>query len=100
MAIQAQADSVLYDAGFSDGVASVPPPPPLQPPQPPLPQSKQEQLDIAAAVAAAVKPLQDQIVAMALVKDQEDALLAHVESSVATLQALFAPPPVLPVPAQ
>lgn len=75
----------LYQAGVTDGQA--------------LPEggisTAQEQADIAAAVSAAVGPLNDQITAMGLAKSQEDALLASVQGLVTQIQALF---PV-PVPA-
>lgn len=80
LAVQAAADLVLYQAGFADGVASV------QSPSGDV-TAAQEQIDIAAAL----KPLQDQIAALSLAKQQEDALLVSVQSAIASLQGLFAP---------
>lgn len=57
----------------------------------------QEQIDIAAAVSAAVGPLNTQISAMQLAKSQEDALLASVQSAAQALVALF-PAPAAPAP--
>lgn len=86
LATQALADSALYDAGFSDGVASVAPPTDGT-----GISSDQEQADIAAAI----KPLQDQISALQLAKTQEDALLASVQSAVQSLAAILNPAPVV-----
>lgn len=90
LAAQAASDLVLYQAGFADGVASV------QSPNGDVTQA-QEQLDIQAAVASAVQPLNDQISALQLAKGQEDQLLASVQSAAASLVALF---PVASAPAQ
>ena len=84
LAAQAIADGTLYDAGFTDGVASVGNPAGTV-------SSTQEQTDIAAAVAAAVQPLNDQIAAFKLAKTTEDALLASVQQAAAAVLALFTP---------
>jgi hypothetical protein len=84
LAAQAVADGVLYDAGFSDGVASV------QSPTGDV-TAAQEQLDIAAAVASAVAPLNAQISALQLAATQEQALLASVEAAAQSLISLLAP---------
>ena len=89
LAVQAIADGVLYDTGFSDGVASVSSPTGDV-------TAAQEQLDIAAAVASAVAPLNAQITALQLSATQEQALLASVQSAAAALLALFSPAPVTP----
>ena len=86
LAVQAVADGVLYDAGFNDGVASVASPTGDV-------TAAQEAIDIAAAVASAVKPLNDQIASLQLAKSSEDALLASVQSAANSLVALFAPAP-------
>ncbi len=49
----------------------------------------QEAADIAVAIAAAVKPLNDQIAALQLAKESEDALLASVQVAAKSLAALF-----------
>lgn len=82
LSVQAIADGVLYDAGFADGVASV------QSPTGDV-TAAQEAIDIAAAVAAAVAPLNDQISALGVAKAAEDALLAQVKASVQSLVALL-----------
>lgn len=82
LAVQAVADEALYDAGFADGVASV------QSPNGDVTQA-QEQLDIQAAVAVAIQPLNDQISALQLAKQQEDALLASVQVAAQALVAMF-----------
>lgn len=74
------ADEALYQVGFADGVASVSSPSGDV-------TAAQEQLDIAAAVSAAVGPLNDQISALQLAKGQEDALLASVKDAAAKLLA-------------
>ena len=84
LAVQAAADLVLYQAAFADGVASV------QSPNGDV-TAAQEQIDIAAGVAAAVAPLNAQISAMQLAAQQESALLASVQAAVVAVQALFAP---------
>lgn len=84
LAAQAAADLVLYQAAFADGVASVASPTGDV-------TAAQEQIDIAAAVATAVAPLNSQISAMQLAKASEDALLASVQSAANALVALFAP---------
>lgn len=84
LVVQAVADGVLYDSGFADGVASV------QSPTGDV-TSAQEQIDIQAAIAAAVQPLNDQISSLQLAKGKEDVLLASVQSAAAALAALFAP---------
>lgn len=89
LATQAVADGVLYDAGFSDGVASVTSPTGDV-------TAAQEQLDIAAAVAQATAPLNSQIAALQLAKTTEDALLASVEAAAQAVVALFVPAPVAP----
>lgn len=82
LATQAVSDGTLYDAGFADGVASVPTAGSDV-------TSAQEALDIAAAI----KPLNDQISALQLSKSQEDALLASVQSATLAVVALFNPAP-------
>jgi hypothetical protein len=82
LATQAVADGVLYDAGFADGVASVASPTGDV-------TAAQEQLDIQAAVATAVAPLNSQISALQLAKSTEDQLLASVQSAAEALVALF-----------
>ncbi len=65
---------------FNDGVASVASPTGDV-------TSAQEAIDIAAAVKAAVDPLNTTITAANLAKTTEDALLAAVKASVTTLLA-------------
>lgn len=89
LAAQAAADLVLYQAGFADGVASVASPTGDV-------TAAQEALDISAAVASAIAPLNSQISSMSLAKQQEDALLASVQSAAQALVALF---PAAPAPA-
>lgn len=81
LASQAAADETLYDTAFADGIASVSTPGGISP--------DQEKADIDAAVAAAVQPLNDQIAALQLSKDSEDALLAQVKASAQAVVALF-----------
>lgn len=88
LAIQAAADLILYNTGFADGVASVGSPTGDV-------TAAQEQLDIAAAVAAAVAPLNSQISALQLSVTQEQTLLASVESAAQALVLLF---PVIAAP--
>ena len=85
LAAQAAADLVLYQAGFSDGVASVVSPTGDV-------TAAQEQLDIAAAVSAAVAPLNSQISSLQLQMSQEQALLASVQSACQAIVAALAPP--------
>ena len=82
LSVQSTADSILYDAGFSDGVSSV------QSPSGDV-TAAQEQIDIAAAVSSATAPLNAQITALNLAKTTEDALLASVKSAAASLAALL-----------
>lgn len=82
LAAQAVADGTLYDAGFADGVASI---------TGGGVSAAQEQADIAAAVAAAVQPLNDQVAAMQLDQSKEDALLASIKAAALSLSALLAP---------
>lgn len=77
---------------FNDGVASV------SSPTGDVTQA-QEQIDIAAAVAAAIGPLNDQITALQLAKSTEDALLASVQAAINGLAALLAPPAPITPPA-
>ncbi len=83
MATQAVADGMLYDAGFADGVAStgVTIPVGITP--------EQEAMDIAAAVATAVAPLNDAIEALNLAKTAEDALLQTVKDAAAALAKIL-----------
>ena len=91
-AIQAGMSAALGQC-YADGVASVPPIVGEV-------TAAQEALDIAAAVKAAVDPLNASIAAMQLDKQKEDALLASVQSAAQALVALISPPaPVPPVPA-
>lgn len=89
LAVQAASDLVLYQSGFSDGVASVSSPTGDV-------TAAQEQIDIAAAVASAVAPLNAQISALQLTNNQEAALLASVQSAATALLALFSPAPAAP----
>ena len=86
LAAQAAADLVLLNASFAAGVASVASPTGDV-------TAAQEQIDIAAAVASAVAPLNSQISALQLAKSTEDALLSSVQSAATALVALFAPAP-------
>ncbi len=90
LAAQAVADGVLYQAGFSDGVASVASPTGDV-------TAAQEALDIAAAVAAATAPLNAQVAALQLGATQEAALLASVQAAAQSLVALLNPPVTAPV---
>lgn len=91
LAAQAVADGVLYQAGFSDGVASVVSPTGDV-------TAAQEALDIAAAVSAAIVPLNSQIAALGLQVSQEQGLLANVQAAAQAIIAALSPVPV-PVPA-
>lgn len=86
LAVQAIADLALYQSAFADGVASVASPTGDV-------TAAQEQLDIAAAVSAAVGPLNAQISALGLQVSQEQALLANVQAAAQAIIAALAPAP-------
>ena len=86
LAVQAAADLVTYNSAFADGVASVTSPTGDV-------TAAQEQIDIAAAVASAVAPLNAQITALQLTTAQQTALLASVQTAATALVALFTAPP-------
>ena len=90
LAAQATADLILYNAGFADGVASVGSSGSGEV------TTAQEQIDIAAAVASAIAPLNTQITAMQLAKSQEDQLLASVQTAAQAVLALFPPAQTTP----
>lgn len=86
LAVQASADLVLYQAGFTDGVASVASPTGDV-------TAAQEAIDIAAAVAAAIAPLNTSISALQLQVGQEQTLLANVQAAAQAIITALTPAP-------
>lgn len=79
------AGTAIYNQGVADGVASVSSPTGDV-------TAAQEQIDIAAAVASAIAPLNTQIASLQADDGAKTALLASVQTAAQSLVALFSAP--------